>query len=65
MQQSFFLMSTCLLSGVEQQILVVEDEFAIRAGRAEARITAGSLDFLTFLEHGGSLVSAEQFLGLV
>ena len=44
---------------------MVEHEFAVGAGRAEAGVAAGGLDFLALLEQGGCLFLAEEFLGLV
>ena len=44
---------------------MVEHEFAVGAGRAEAGIAAGGLDLLALLEQGGCLFLAEEFLGLV
>ena len=44
---------------------MVEHELAVGAGRAEAGVAAGCLDFLALLEHGGRLLLAEELLGLV
>lgn len=44
---------------------MVEHEFAVGAGRAEAGVAAGGFDLLALLEHGGCLLLAEELLGLV
>ena len=44
---------------------MVEHEFAVGAGRAEAGVAAGGLDFLALLEHGGCLLLAEELFCLV
>ena len=44
---------------------MVEHEFAVGAGRAEAGVAAGGLDFLALLEQGSCPLLAEEFLGLV
>lgn len=44
---------------------MVEDEFAVGAGRAEAGVAAGGLDFLGFLEHGCGLLLSEELFCLV
>ncbi|XOQ26257.1 MAG: hypothetical protein ACFWTM_07990 [Mitsuokella multacida] len=40
---------------------MVEDEFAVRAGRAEAGVAAGSLDLMGLFAHGRSLLGTKDF----